>query len=145
LTPDKRHVFAAKLMWGTIIGASRHDIPPPDRLFAGSENTLRGYRYMTVSPLGCDDKPLGGRSLFIYSLELRNRIGKNFGLVWFYDIGNVYKDFYPEFKKGMLQSVGLGLRYYTPIGPLRLDIAFPLNKRHIDNRLEAYFSIGQSF
>jgi translocation and assembly module TamA len=145
LTRNKRHVFAVKLMVGSILGASKHEIPPPERFYAGSESTLRGYRYLTVSPLGRHDKPLGGRSMFIYSLELRNRIGKDFGLVFFYDIGNVYADFVPDFKKGMRQSAGLGLRYYTPIGPIRLDAAFPLNKRHIDNSFEVYFSIGQAF
>lgn len=144
LTEDKRHVFAAKLTLGSILGTNKHEIPPPERFYAGSESTLRGYRYLTVSPLR-HNKPLGGRSMFIYSLELRNRIGKNFGLTFFYDIGNVYSEPYPNFKKGVLQSVGLGIRYYTPIGPLRLDLAFPLNKRHLDNSFEAYFSIGQSF
>lgn len=144
-TENKRHILAMKLTLGSIIGASRHEIPPPERFYAGSESTLRGYRYLTVSPLR-HDKPLGGRSMWIYSVELRNRIGKNFGLVFFYDVGNVYKDFFPDFKEGVRQSAGLGIRYYTPIGPLRLDLAFPLNKRrHLDHSLEAYFSIGQSF
>lgn len=145
LTEDKRCIFAVKLMVGSIFGASQHEIPPPERFYAGSESTLRGYRYLTVSPLGRNDKPLGGRSMFIYSMELRNRIGKNFGLVFFYDVGNVYKDPFPNFKHGIRQSTGLGVRYHTPIGPIRLDIAFPLNKRHLDQCLEAYFSIGQSF
>lgn len=146
LTDDKRHVFAVKLTLGSIFGASKHEIPPPERFYAGSESTLRGYRHLTVSPLGRHHKPLGGRSMFIYSMETRHRIGKDFGLVLFYDMGNVYKEAYPNLTKdGIRQSVGFGIRYYTPIGPLRLDVAFPLNKRHIDNSLEAYFSIGQSF
>ncbi len=154
LTKDKRHIFAAKLMLGSIIGAGQHDIPPPERFYAGSENALRGYRYLTVSPLNHKDKPLGGRSLFIYSLELRNRIGKNFGWVLFYELGNVYRNYLPNFQKGFLQSVGLGIRYYTPVGPIRLDVAVPLNRRHkrdhdhkhyIDNPVEVYFSIGQAF
>lgn len=144
LTKDKRHVFASKFMIGSIVGATKHEIPPPERFYAGSDSTLRGYRFETVSPLK-NEKPIGGRSMLIYSLELRNRIGENFGLVWFYDVGNVYGDSIPNLKEGLLQSVGLGIRYYTPIGPLRLDIAFPLNKRCIDHSLEAYFSIGQSF
>jgi translocation and assembly module TamA len=145
LTKNKRHVFAAKLVIGSIFGASEHEIPPPERFYAGSEATLRGYRYLTVSPLSHHDKPIGGRSMFVYSMELRNRFGKNFGLVFFYDIGNVYKDFIPDFKEELRQSTGLGIRYYTPIGPIRLDVAFPLNKRHIDRSFELYFSIGQSF
>lgn len=146
LTENKRHIFAVKLMAGSIFGASEHEIPPPERFYAGSESTLRGYRYLTVSPLGCHHhKPLGGRSMLIYSMELRNRIGKDFGLVFFYDIGNVYEKAIPDFKEKFRQSVGFGIRYYTPIGPIRLDAAFPLNKRSIDNSLEVYFSIGQSF
>ncbi|WP_068466352.1 autotransporter assembly complex protein TamA [Candidatus Protochlamydia phocaeensis] len=146
LSKDDRHIFAAKLMLGSIIGAAKHDIPPPERFYAGSENALRGYKYLTVSPIGEDHKPLGGRSLFIYSLELRNRIGKNFGVVAFYEIGNVYLNYYPDFRKPLLQSAGIGLRYHTPVGPLRFDIAVPLNRRkHIDNAVEAYFSIGQAF
>ena len=153
LTVDKKFIFAAKFTLGSIIGASKHDIPPPERFYAGSENSIRGYRFLTVSPIGPHDKPLGGRSLLLYTLEIRARFKENFGLVFFYDIGNVYKNYYPDFKKGLLQSTGLGLRYYTPIGPIRLDLAFPLNRRkkrdghrgYIDNALEAYFSIGQSF
>ena len=146
LTEDKRHVLAAKVILGSIFGASKHEIPPPERFYAGSDSTLRGYRYLTVSPLNHKgDKPIGGRSMFIYSMELRNRIGDDFGYVFFYDIGNVYRDAFPNLLNKVRQSVGLGIRYYTPIGPLRVDLAIPLNRRKIDNALEAYFSIGQSF
>ncbi|MBA2367583.1 MAG: BamA/TamA family outer membrane protein [Candidatus Protochlamydia sp.] len=147
LTQDKRHVFAGKLMLGTITGARKHDIPPPERFLAGSENALRGYGYLTVSPLGKDCKILGGRSLLIYSLELRSRIGKNFGLVGFYEIGNVFPNFYPDFNKKFLQSAGFGIRYHTPVGPLRVDFAVPLNRRNkkLDHPFEIYFSIGQAF
>jgi translocation and assembly module TamA len=155
LDSDKKYILAGKLSLGSIVGASEYDIPPPERFYAGSENTLRGYRYMTVSPLGRRNKPIGGRSLFIYSLELRTHVQKNFGWVLFYDIGNVYKELIPNFKKKMLQTLGLGIRYYTPIGPLRLDIAVPLDRRkgnkkkhhnhYIDHTAEFYFSIGQSF
>lgn len=148
LNKKKSLIFASKLMLGTIVGAGKHDIPPPERFYAGSQNTIRGYRYLTVSPIDyCHHhKPLGGRSMFVYSLELRSRISKDFGLVGFWDIGNVYFDTKPDFKRRLLQSTGVGIRYYTPVGPLRLDVAVPLNKRRgIDNSLEVYFSIGQSF
>lgn len=146
LDHNKRHIFAAKLMLGSIIGASRFDIPPPERFLAGTENALRGYKYLTVSPLDRDDKPIGGRSLFIYSLELRNRIGKNLGWVFFYEIGNVFLNAYPNCKKKLLRSAGLGLRYHTPVGPIRLDVAVPLDRRrHIDGPFQVYFSIGQAF
>jgi len=152
LSKDHRTVFAHKIMLGSIFGSSAYDIPPPERFYAGSENAMRGYKFLTVCPILRDRdnhkkyKPLGGRSLFVYSIELRKRFSENFGLVGFYDIGYVYNSCYPEFNKEILQSIGIGLRYHTPIGPLRLDIAKPLNRRsHIDNSFEAYFSIGQAF
>lgn len=146
LTKDSRHILATKLHIGSIVGANRRDIPTPERFFAGSENTLRGYHYETVSPLTRNNKPIGGRSILVYSLELRNRIGTNFGYVLFYDIGNVYENAYIDLSKPLLQSTGIGLRYHTPIGPLRLDVAVPLNRRRgIDAAFEVYFSIGQSF
>lgn len=140
-------ILAAKLMLGSIIGGSKHEIAPPEKFRAGSENALRGYRYDTVSPLNKKRKPIGGRSLFIYSLEARTRVSETLGWVLFYELGNVYAAYYPEFqKRRFLQSFGLGLRYFTVIGPLRADIAFPLNRRHkIDKRMTLYFSIGQAF
>lgn len=145
MTQNKKYILATKLMLGSIVGASKHDIPPPERFYAGTENALRGYKYLTVSPIGPHHKPLGGRSLFIYSLEVRARLWKNFGAVAFYEIGNVYGSPYPD-NKSMLQSVGAGIRYFTPVGPLRLDVAIPLNRRHhIDGPFQLYFSIGQAF
>lgn len=146
LTGDDRCVFATKLMLGSIFGASKHDIPPPERFLAGSDNTLRGYKFLTVSPLGHDHKPLGGRSLFIYSLEMRFRTSGNLGWVAFWDMGNVYSSPVPNFSEKTLNSLGVGLRYHTLVGPLRLDFAVPLNRRpHLDGPLQLYFSIGQSF
>lgn len=84
--------------------------------------------------------------MMIFSMEPRFRIGENFGCVFFYDIGNVYKGSIPEFNKKQLQSIGTGLRYHTPIGPLRLDFAFPLNRRKdLDGPVQVYFSVGQAF
>jgi len=146
LTSDARHVLAGKLMLGTIIGASQNDIPPPERFYAGTQNALRGYKYLSVSPLNHHHKPIGGRSLMIGSLELRSRISKDFGWVFFYDVGNVFLRAYPDFRESVLQSVGLGIRYYTPVGPLRVDVAVPLNRRpHVDGPFQVYFSIGQTF
>lgn len=146
LDSRQRFVLAAKSTLGSIWGASDHRLPPSERFYAGSDTLLRGYRYMTVSPIGFDHKPIGGRSLMVFSLEARMRIRDPFGIVLFYDIGNVYRSSIPQFQHKQLQSVGVGLRYHTPVGPLRLDLAFPLNRRpHLDNAFQLYFSIGQSF
>lgn len=93
-----------------------------------------------------DNKPVGGRSMLIFSLEARFRLGESFGLVPFWDFGNVYGDRTPQLSEKFLHSVGLGIRYYTPVGPLRLDVAVPLNRRKdIDDKFQVYVSVGQSF
>lgn len=138
--------LAAKGSFGNIFGAAEHTIPTPDRFFSGTENTLRGYRYLSVSPLNHEGKPMGGRSLLAGTLETRIRTDAGYGFVLFYDVGRVYKANLPILRKKLLESVGFGLRYATPIGPLRLDIAIPLNpRRKIDPHFQIYFSIGQSF
>lgn len=139
-------VFAAKVSLGFIPGASRHAIPPPERFYAGSQYLLRGYRYLTVSPLDAQNKPIGGRSLAVFSFELRQRFTEDWGGVIFYDVGNVYASIFPQLDRKQLQSTGIGVRYFTSVGPLRLDIARPLNRRKaVDGQVQVYFSIGQSF
>lgn len=146
LTYDHKYVFATKATLGAIWGSSRRTIPASERFYEGSDNNLRGYRFLTVSPLDKHNKPLGGRSVMTYSLELRVRATENWGWVTFYDFGNVYSNVLPQLNKRILQSIGYGLRYLTPVGPLRLDFAIPLQpRRHLDHRFEVYLSIGQAF
>lgn len=146
LDSKKRQVFAGKFLVGSITGTNTPNVPAPERFYGGTEQTLRGYRYLTVSPLDAANQPLGGNSISVASFELRHKITQTYGVVLFYEIGNVYTPSYPEFYRKQLQSAGVGLRYYTPVGPLRLDIAFPLNRRPgIDHFAEFYFSIGQTF
>lgn len=146
VTEDHRVVLAGKFTIGSIWGSSRRSIPSSERFYEGSESCLRGYRYQTVSPLRHHDKPIGGRSMTLYSLELRVRATESFGWVTFYDFGNVYTQIVPQFSKKILQAVGFGIRYHTPVGPLRLDFAVPLNRRpQLDSRYQIYLSIGQAF
>lgn len=143
---DNVWTLAGKLTYGFILGAARKNIPPPERFYAGSPNTLRGYRYLTVSPLDSTGKPEGGRSLMVVSLEARRRLTETWGVVGFWEVGNVYETCAPRLLTHQLQSTGIGLRYYTQVGPLRLDIAFPLNRRKaLDAPYQIYFSIGQTY
>ncbi len=143
---NNRLTLAAKVVFGNILGAARNTIPPPDRFYGGSENVLRGFRAYTVSPLHHRRIPEGGRSILAGSFEARFRTAGDFGYVLFYDVGNVYKKNVPELRFRQYHSVGAGLRYNTPIGPLRFDVAVPINPRpHIDPSFQIYFSIGQSF
>lgn len=143
---DEKITFAAKANLGNIFGAAEYTIPIPDRFFSGSESALRGYRYQTVSPINRHGELIGGRSILTGSLETRFRTKSNIGWVFFYDVGNVYRENLPVLSFNQLHSVGIGGRYATPIGPLRIDIAFPLNRRKkFDAPFQLYFSIGQSF
>jgi translocation and assembly module TamA len=146
ITEDHRLCLANKITFGTILGANRYTIPPSERFYAGSENLMRGYHYMTVSPLNRHHKPTGGRSMIVNSLELRYRMNETIGFATFYEMGNVYQSSTPDFREKLLNSAGIGVRYYTPVGPLRLDVAFPLNRRkHVDGPFQFYISIGQAF
>ncbi len=142
--------LAQKITIATIYSTHLNDIPIPERILGGTEEDMRGYGYLTVSPLRRSHsgklKPLGGRSAIFYTFETRFRVSESLGLVPFFDFGNVWLQILPAFTGKWLKSVGLGLRYYTFIGPLRCDIGFPLNRRPgLDNRWRVLVSIGQSF
>ncbi|OGN65857.1 MAG: hypothetical protein A2888_03385 [Chlamydiae bacterium RIFCSPLOWO2_01_FULL_28_7] len=112
----------------------------------GSDDDLRGYKYRTVSPLNNNNQPLGGRSCVYFSFEPRVRVTRTLGFVPFMDIGNVSNNKIPDFHEKWLKSFGIGFRYFSFFGPLRLDIAFPLNKRkNIDEDYRIYANIGQTF
>ncbi len=139
-------ILAQKITLGTIFSNGLGAIPVPKRFFGGSEDNLRGYKYFTVSPLDEDDKPIGGRSAIYYSLEPRFRFSKSIGIVPFLDIGNVYETSIPSFRGKWRKSTGIGLRYYSFLGPLRMDLAFPLNRREgIDPKWWVFVSLGQAF
>lgn len=146
IVPNRRVVLAMNMVFGTLFGNDLFDIPPPYRFYAGSPQHLRGYPYQKVSPLNSFGKELGGRSLFLWSIEPRVMIFKSFQIVGFFDVGNVYLNSWPDWKLALLKSVGVGVRYFSFVGPLRLDIGFPLDKISNDKRsYQIYFSIGQAF
>ena len=78
-------------------------------------------------------------------MELRTQVTDTFGVVPFVDAGSVSKASHPDFEEGVQVAAGLGLRYFTPVGPLRLDVAVPLNRRDADDSFQFYISIGQAF
>jgi translocation and assembly module TamA len=142
---EARHVLALRGQLGAILGESRSGIPASRRLYAGGGDTVRGYAFQLVGPLDENDDPIGGTSLVAASIELRSRIYGDFGAVAFIDAGNVYEGSTPEFNEGVRVGAGVGLRYYTPVGPLRLDVAVPLDKREVDDDFQIYVSFGQAF
>ena len=143
---EARFILAGRGRVGSIVGESTEDVPANKRFYAGGGGSVRGYEFQSVGPLDNDDDPLGGRSLIAVGAELRTRITDSIGLVPFVDGGTVYDSSYPDFDETFRWAAGLGLRYFTGFGPIRLDVAVPLNKRDdIDDDFEIYISFGQAF
>ncbi|HWM66459.1 MAG TPA: BamA/TamA family outer membrane protein [Steroidobacteraceae bacterium] len=145
-----RSVLALRALAGLAAGASQFSLPPDQRFYAGGSGTIRGYRYQAVGPLFANGNPVGGTAINAGTVEYRQRFGTNFGTAAFLDAGNVSKNLNPingELKTG----AGVGLRYYTPIGPIRLDVAVPLQRRsgpgvvNPDDSFEIYIGLGQAF
>lgn len=139
-------VLAVRAATGSILGASSATIPATERFYTGGGGSIRGYGYQLVGPLDAQNDPLGGRSFVELSTELRMRVLEDYGVVLFIDGGNAFDATYPDFDGGLLWGAGLGFRYYTSFGPIRADIAVPLDKREgVDDSFQIYFSIGQAF
>ncbi|MFW2828646.1 autotransporter assembly complex protein TamA [Sphingomonas sp. ID0503] len=136
-------VLAGRLRFGFTPGAQTDDIAPSRRFYAGGGGSVRGYGYQRIGPRDVDNDPIGGRSLTEFSAEARFRFG-DFGVVPFIDGGNLYRAALPKLS-GMRYGAGLGVRYYTSFGPVRIDVGTPLNRRPGDSRVAVYVSLGQAF
>jgi outer membrane protein insertion porin family/translocation and assembly module TamA len=125
--------------------ADGKDIPLFERFYAGGLNSVRGYDRRRVGPL-VDDDPIGGRTLVEGSIELRHPITEKIGGAVFLDGGQVSLQSY-DFPFGDLRyGTGFGVRYLTPVGPLRLDLGFPVQApRGDDPHWQVHVSIGQAF
>ncbi len=146
LGKDDRFVPAIRVRAGTITGADTFDIPITKRFFAGGGGSVRGYEYQKAGPLDVDGHPVGGSSVIETGLELRWRVTDSIGIVPFVEGGNVYGEQTPDFEEDLFWAAGLGFRYFTVAGPIRLDVATPLNGRDgIDDEYQIYVSLGQAF
>ncbi len=141
---EGRSVIALRGLVGSAQGASTFQIPPDQRFYAGGSGTVRGYKFQSVGPLFPDQRPTGGASVTAATIEYRQRFGESFGAVAFVDAGQVGQSSAP-FTGTLLEGVGVGARYYTSIGPIRVDVAVPLDKRRKDQILQAYIGLGQAF
>ncbi|MFN3619716.1 autotransporter assembly complex protein TamA [Sphingorhabdus sp.] len=136
-------VVAARARVATISGISRDNLAPSRRFYGGGGGSVRGFGYQQLGPKDLNNDPIGGRSLNEFALEGRYRFG-NFGVVGFVDAGQAYESSMPKFDNWRV-GVGVGGRFYTNFGPIRLDLATPLNRRPGDSRFSVYVSIGQAF
>lgn len=136
-------VIAGRTRVASIVGASRDAIAPSRRYYAGGGGSVRGFGYQQLGPRDANNNPLGGRGLTEFAIEGRYRFG-NFGIVPFIDAGQVNDSITPSVK-GLRFGAGIGARYYTNFGPLRIDVATPIGRRPGESRIALYLSIGQAF
>jgi translocation and assembly module TamA len=142
-----RVVVAGRVRVGTIFGAGVFDIAPSRRFYSGGGGSVRGYGYQQLGPKDQDGDPIGGRGLAEFGIETRIRLkqfGGNFGLVPFFDGGSLTTEALPDFKDWRF-AAGLGVRYYSSFGPIRVDFGVPLNRQKGDGRFAVTVSLGQAF
>ena len=144
VTANGSTVLAARLELGSILGGSIPAVPGDRRFYSGGGGSVRGFAYQAVGPRLSDNTPEGGLSLAEASFEVRHRLNAQWGVVAFIDAGSVGTTSTPEFRE-FGAGAGVGLRYDFGFGPLRLDVATPLNPRRGDAPVEVYISIGQAF
>ncbi|KRB62618.1 hypothetical protein ASE04_00050 [Rhizobium sp. Root708] len=145
LGAEDRIVLAGKVAAGFLVGADDlENIPATRRFFAGGGGSVRGYGYQEISPYNAANEETGGASYMTASFETRVKITDTIGIVPFIDVGTVSADVAPDFSD-FRAGAGIGIRYATPFGPLRLDFAVPLNKYEGGTNYGIYAGIGQSF
>jgi len=137
-------VLAGRIRLGTIAGAPRDAVAPSRRFYAGGGASVRGYGYQDIGPRDPNNDPIGGRSLAEFSLEARVKAFGHFGVVPFFDGGNIYTGGIPTLG-GMRYGTGIGVRYYSNFGPIRIDVGTPVNPAKGDPRVAVYVSLGQAF
>lgn len=142
--PKARGLIAVRLIVGSVLGTTRFNLPPDQRFYAGGSGSVRGYTYQTIGPLFPDDNPEGGAAMDAVNLEFRQHVWKNFGIVPFVDAGQVSTGNTP-FTGTLRVGVGLGVRYYTGIGPIRFDVAVPMSKIPGSGTFALYVGLGEAF
>ena len=140
-----RHVAAVRARAAMVVSKDLQSVPATRRLYAGGGGSVRGYAKSSIGPLGPDGTPTGGRSLLELEAEFRIRVGKDFGIVPFVAAGIVSEDTVPDGLSGVQAAVGIGARYFSRVGPIRVDLAVPLHARALDDSFAVYASIGQAF
>ena len=147
LQTSEKMVLAGRVRFASIPGAPISAIAPSRRLYAGGASSVRGYGYRAIGPHNSEGDPTGGRSLVELSLEARIQTGMLGGalqIVPFVDAGTVGPDTAPNFDEIKI-GAGIGARYLTGFGPIRVDIGVPLNRGPNDGRVAVYVGLGQAF
>ncbi|HUG62182.1 MAG TPA: autotransporter assembly complex family protein [Methylomirabilota bacterium] len=141
---DGRFVLAARAAVGSVVGAPVDEMPESRLFFAGGGGSVRGYEFRNIGPRVNGDV-VGGRSYVEGSLELRAKVTDTIGIVPFVDAGSAFRSSVPDFSEDIKVGAGIGIRYYTGFGPIRADVAVPLNPDDDDPDFAVYIGLGQSF
>ena len=144
LQENAKTVLAGRVRLGSILGGEELTVPADRLFYSGGGGSVRGYEYQGVGPRLPDNTPRGGLSLFETSIEIRRDVWRSFQAVAFLDAGAVGFQETPNFNN-LRYGAGVGVRYKLPFGPIRADIAFPLDRREGDADFQIYVSIGQAF
>ncbi len=145
LTGDKKYIFATRGRIASILAEDLDTVPQTRRLYSGGGGSVRGFAQRFIGPLDANNDPTGGLSAVELGGEFRGRLFGDLGGVVFVEAGSVSEEQFPDFNEGVQAAAGLGFRYYSPAGPIRVDVALPINPRDADDAFQLYFSIGQAF
>jgi len=137
-------VIAIRGLVGSVQGGTDFDLPPDQRFYGGGSSTVRGFRYQSIGPQFPDDTPIGGTSIDSATIEFRQRVWGNIGAAVFIDAGQVAEGSAP-FAGRLEEGAGVGARYYTPIGPIRVDFAVPITPIPHGDSFEIYLGLGEAF
>jgi translocation and assembly module TamA len=144
LTKPGNSVLALRGLVGSAEGATQFQLPPDQRFYGGGSATVRGFKYQSVGPLFADNDPEGGAAIDAATIEFRQRVWGSIGAAVFVDAAQVDASSAP-FQGTLREGIGAGLRYYTAIGPIRVDVAVPLNEPPHGDSFELYLGLGQAF
>lgn len=140
-----RHVLAFRARLGSVIAGDAADVPAGRRLYSGGGGSVRGYAERSIGPENSRGDPAGGLSVVEAGLEMRSRFWGDVGGALFVEGGSVSEEVAPVFDEGVQVAAGGGLRYFSPVGPIRVDLGVPVNPRDSDDNFQVYLSIGQAF
>ncbi len=142
---NDRFTLAGRARLGGTVGSSFENLPINKRFFAGGGSSVRAFAFQAAGPLDENANPIGGRSVIEGAVEGRVKITQNIQAATFLDAASVASSALPDFGGDYLYGVGAGVRYITPVGPLRVDVATPLERRDSDRPWQLYISLGQAF
>jgi outer membrane protein insertion porin family len=126
-------------------GLQGEELPLSERYFLGGPTTIRGYEFRAIGPVDEDDRPYGGNKSLSFNVEVIFPLIQNFKGVIFYDTGNAWEEGDPYSFADLRASVGAGIRFFSPLGPIRLEYGWALDRMEGDKPGQFHFSVGAFF